>query len=134
MYSTKQLSPRKPSSDDHALLLHQKHSNLLRGVLLPLETCEVDPDRDVPADAGHSGRLRALRRFEPKVLGAALPGAVPGAVLLRVFGDPRGASGGLDSDVFMMTYFLGLSVSVSGLVFEIVDKRKKQWIPKGAWP
>lgn len=33
-----------------------------------------------------------------------------------------------------MTYFLGLSVSVSGLVFEIVDKRKKQWIPKGAWP
>ena len=35
---------------------------------------------------------------------------------------------------FAMLYFMGLSLSVLGLLFEIVEDKKHVWIPKLAWP
>ena len=39
----------------------------------------------------------------------------------------------LKMNYFMLIYFTGLSVSTFGLLFEIVDNKKKDCIPKEAW-
>ena len=33
----------------------------------------------------------------------------------------------------IILYLLGLSISLNGLLFDIVDKNKKHWIDKAAW-
>ena len=38
-----------------------------------------------------------------------------------------------DECLFDVIYFGGLSFSFFGMVFEIVDKKKKDWIPENAW-
>jgi hypothetical protein len=39
----------------------------------------------------------------------------------------------MDIYMFDVAYFIGLSLSVFGLMFEIVDQNKKKWIHKDAW-
>ena len=40
----------------------------------------------------------------------------------------------LVSSLFVMLYFLGLSISVFGFVFGVVDNKKRVWISREAWP
>ena len=41
---------------------------------------------------------------------------------------------GRSDSVLIILYFVGLSVSIFGFVFDIVDNNKREWIPRQAWP